>query len=185
MRSKFKFPNFDPEPPNPRNLIASNKLIGLQIGGEPLVADYSPIFQFHEQPPTVWMKFSDWWNETIFVAGAAKVGTDPSMVPLKSEDQVPFEKRERFTRYKFVRLVRDTVGAHTDTEIPIVLDDLNQSIGFGAHAQVQLPDGTVAGTHDGSVKVRTTPMQGMIRKIAEELMVATRPDLSSKKIDTG
>jgi hypothetical protein len=76
------------------------------------------------------------------------------MIPLRVEDQVPFNKRATLVRERFVGMMRNKLGAHLDTEIPEMLDELQRSHLFGGDIQTQAPDGRFLSSLDGTLPVK-------------------------------
>lgn len=108
-------------PPNPRNLLmqvlASSFDMRIQSDGSDLtiMVTHKPLFdelaQATGQPTT--MKFNEWWNGPVLIAGAA----EGSIIPLNESSQVPYKKREQTSRFDVIRMFRNKTGAHFDRQV--------------------------------------------------------------------
>ncbi len=153
------------------NLVVEAKLIVVRFGDNPPVADFLPKYQRDRVEPVL-LTFREWWNrDIIHRASAAPPGTPPDMIPLRLEQQIPYDKRKTLVRRIFVAMMRDKLGAHLDDEIPETLDVLQKSHSFGVSLAVTTPAGEFD-TFDGTLPVRTGPAAAMMRQISQEVMVA-------------
>jgi hypothetical protein len=84
------------------------------------------------KPKGKFRDFKIWWEEDIFIAGCAQLGTRQDMIPIKKEEQVHFSKRVKLTRERIIRLYRNKVGSHTDKKIPENLKLLMDNGSWGA-----------------------------------------------------
>jgi hypothetical protein len=156
---------------DPRNLSSMNKLTMARLGGSPPALTFLPQFYQPQPEQLVTLPFRDWWNkDVIYRAGAAPPGTPPGMIPVNGSPTVPFEKREKTTRMGLVNLLRNNLGAHQTSEMPALIDTLEEARSWGNFA-LGTPDGMLS-TDDGSLKALVSPMAAMMRQISHELLVA-------------
>lgn len=156
---------------NRNRLNALHKLVGAQIGGIPPKLDFLPIFLMEAPSQPECLDFKDWWNkDVIYRASAAIPGTDPGLIPVNGSPSVPFEKREWINRRDFVALLRNKLGAHQDADLPILIEELENTRSWGSFS-VQTPDGVIS-TDDGSLATGATMMAAMMRQIAHEVLIA-------------
>ena len=92
------------------------------------------------------------------------------MIPLIDALIVPYEDREKTTRMRLVNLLRNKLGAHQTSEMPTLLDDLQETRNWGS-AVIQTPAGVLR-TDDGSLPVLVSPLAAMMRQITHELLTA-------------
>ena len=151
-------------------LSALHKLTIMQMGGEPPSLSFQPIF-YSPGLPLKDVDFRTWWQrDMIYRASAAGPGGPPGLIPIIDSLIVPYDKRERTSRMRLVNLLRNTLGAHQTSEMPTLLDDLQETRNWGC-AIIQTPDG-VFSTEDGSLPVLVSPLAAMMRQITHELLVA-------------
>ena len=156
---------------NPFDLTVEIKLIFAEVRGLPPILDFKPAFH-GGCSQTKTLNFRDWWNrDVIYRASAAMPGTPPDLIPLRPQDQVPYEKRQTLERRTFVKDMRNKLGAHLDKEIPELLDNLQRSHSFGIAFAIETPSGVLR-TADGTLDVRTGPAAAMMRQISQEILVA-------------
>lgn len=154
------------------NLLADPKLVVASISGDPPVVDFIPVFCGRPEVKTESLKFRDWWSrDKIYRASAALPGMPGDLIPVRPEEQVPYEERDTLVRERFIDMMRDKLGAHLDEEIPEALDNMQKSHSFGVSLSVQTPSGEF-NTHDGTLPVRTGPAAAMMRQISQEVLVA-------------
>jgi hypothetical protein len=154
---------------DPRVISSTVTLVSVRQTAEPPAIEFVPAFM--QRPPDRHLAFRQWWRQDlIYCASAAKPGVGPGVIPVRSEDQVPFEEREKLTREALVSKVRNSVGAHTDEEMPAVLDDLEKAWAFGVHFGQHTPNGMLS-TAEGTLPVTIGPLPAMLRQIAEEVLV--------------
>ena len=174
QRGTKQFITFTP-PHRKTNLLCEHKLTTANVRGDTQgwYLEFVPtIFSKPLPYPTKLLTFRDWWNrDIIYRASAAPPGTNPSIVPLDPNLQIPYEKRRRFVRREFVQLMRNKFGAHLDKEVPELLDTLQRSESFGVGLTVNLPSGPV-NSLDGTLRTRVGPGAGIMREIAEEVLIA-------------
>ncbi|WP_150131369.1 hypothetical protein [Caulobacter mirabilis] len=173
LRALYRFDTVDYEH-SESVLSPLNKLVIARVSSSPPQVTFMPAFQGGLGKDDIkGLAFRDWWErDIIYRAGAASPGVDQSLIPLRPENIVPFDKRERLTRQKLISLLRNAMGAHSDAEMPEVLDDLQSSNSFGGSFGAQMPDGRIVGTHDGTMTVKIGPLPAMMRQIAHELLEA-------------
>ena len=107
--------------------------------------------------------FKGWWNEIVFVAGAAKLGGDQSMIPIRDEEQIPYESRVKLSRQQIVRLYRNKFGSHTDRNIPKKLRLLIDEGSWGAGIMSGDPKNPTP------VKIQNSPIEATICQIGKEI----------------
>lgn len=152
-----------------RTLSAMHKLTIAKFGVKELT--FEPYFYISKSPLEKEMKFKEWWNKDIvYQASAARPGIPPGVIPLDPRLQVPYERREKLTRLQLVGLIRNKFGAHLDRETPVILEEINNPIGWASFS-VQT-EGVVLSTDDGTLPVKIGPLPAMIRQIVHELLVA-------------
>lgn len=170
-RGRLVFPS-PPGEANQEHLTPYHRLITAEMGGDPPAIRFRPWF-IASSEPAGHQPFRIWWNtEPIYVASIAAPGIPLGAIPIRPEDQIPWEEREKLTRQQLVTDVRNTLGAHGDDEIPALLDDLYQAQSFMGGAGVQMPDGRILSTDDGSLPVEIAPVEAALRQIAEEVLIA-------------
>jgi hypothetical protein len=117
--------------PNPRNLLIQLLTTSMDAhiqsdGGDPIITiTHNPLFDKMTKVtgegreatapahrPTT-MKFNEWWNGPVQIAGVA----DGPLIPLNEIDQVPYNKRDRTSRFDVIRMFRNKTGAHFDREV--------------------------------------------------------------------
>lgn len=153
-----------------RMLNSMHKLVAARIGGMPPQIDFIADFQMG-QGPLINLKFKEWWNQDIiYRASAAVPGTPAGMIPVNDTESVPFNKREAINRRDFVALLRNKLGAHQDDDMPILLEQLEETRSWGGFV-VETPDGVLS-TDDGTLKTGATIMAAMMRQIAHEVLIA-------------
>ena len=153
-----------------RMINAMHKLAGVILDKDQTKIDFVADFQMGDES-TVTLPFRDWWNkDIIYRASAAIPGGHPGMLPLNGTPFVPFQERETINRRDFVALLRNTRGAHQDGDMPLLLDELEQTYSWGQFI-VQTPNG-IKSTEDGTLKVGATIMTAMMRQIVHELLIA-------------
>lgn len=155
-----------------RMLNAMHKLVGARIGGNPPRLDFIPDFQIDKPGnPAAKLSFREWWNrDIIYRASAAVPGGPPGLIPINDTPSVPFEARETINRRDFVALLRNKLGAHQDNDLPVLLDELEESRSWGVFV-CQTPDG-VCSTEDGTLTMGASIMAAMMRQIAHEVLTA-------------
>jgi hypothetical protein len=108
--------------PNPRNLMIQLLTTSMDVriqsdGGDPTITiTHNPLFDemtVATREGRTPMKFNEWWNGPVQIAGAA----DGPLIPLNESDQVPYNKRARTTRFDVIRMFRNKTGAHFGREI--------------------------------------------------------------------
>lgn len=153
------------------NVLSSlHKLTIMQLGGDPPSLSFLPVF-YSPGLPLKDLDFRSWWHrDVIYRASAAKPGGTPGMIPILDSLMVPYEERERTSRMRLVNLLRNALGAHQTSEMPTLLDDLQETRNWGS-AAIQTPDGILS-TDDGSLPVLVSPLAAMMRQITHELLVA-------------
>jgi hypothetical protein len=152
-------------------LNALHKLTGAQVGGHPPAIEFLPAFRLEDAVPLTKMKFRDWWNrDVIYRASAALPGTPAGMIPVNDSPSVPFQDRETLTRRELIELVRNKLGAHTESEFPILLEELDEARSWGGFA-IETPDG-VFDTDNGTLLVKVSVLPATVRQICHELLVA-------------
>ncbi len=175
IRRKITFPTSRWDSPE-NNMMPYAPLIGLELAGNPLCAKFLPKFMMGDDKSDLLkndiLPFQEWWtSDVIYRAGPAKPGSDPRMIPLKIEDQVPYRKRKKITRLNLITMVRQKLGAHTENEYPILMDELNSSAYMGIDAESVEQDGSLKSISNGQIKVIMSPLEGSVRQIAEETLV--------------
>ena len=96
---------------NPKNLMPHHGLVGLKAGGDSDGSYFSPLADGAPSRPYKYIKFVEWWNETVIVDG----------------------KREKFNRRDIVlALSNKDGGAHVDPELDEAYANLtrNNSVGW-------------------------------------------------------
>lgn len=83
-------------PYDPKNLMSHHGLVGLSFGGSSRVAYYAPLGDGPPSRPYKFVKFPEWWNESVIVDG----------------------KRQKFNRRELIlALSNKDGGAHVDPEL--------------------------------------------------------------------
>ncbi|HEV7661334.1 MAG TPA: hypothetical protein VGO55_15955 [Allosphingosinicella sp.] len=161
---------------NPQNLMAFHKLTLVSMSGMPPTLEFKPKFYDSDAEPPLLVEFKDWWNkDIIYRASAAPPGTLAGMIPVNGSPEVPYDEREKTTRMRLVSLLRNKLGSHQTSEMPKLLDELDEARNW-ANFAVQTPDGLYT-TDDGSLRVSVSPIPAMMRQICHELLIAYgRPD---------
>lgn len=157
-----------PDLSNPRNLAPEQKLAFFQLSGPPPSVFCLPKYLNTEIYPSDFYNcdFKTWWNrDIIFRSSAAKSGVPRGLIPVKLNEQIPYEKRPTLSRRTFLQLVRNKIAAHSDDKVPEILYDLQKFLTVNV---------VVNGlsTDDGSLPIKTTMAAAMIREIAHETLVA-------------
>jgi len=163
----FTTPSFDAGP----NIISAvHKLTLVSFGGTPPAISFDPIF-YGVSYGVENLDFRTWWNrDVIFRASAALPGTPPGILPVNDTPAVPFEKREKLTRMRFVQLLRNKAGSHLESEWPMLFDELDDEKGWGGFA-IHTPDGEFS-TENGTLSIRRRQVGSMMRQITHELLIA-------------
>lgn len=154
------------------NMMPTLRLIGMMTGIDetgPFVG-FTPMCHMLTEAPA-FKPFRIWWEtEPIWVEGIGGSALEPGVIPIRPEEQLSWDKREKLTRQQFVTDLRNAVGAHADHHIPASIHDLYSPRAFGVMGQFQMPDGRVVQSDD--VPARSLPVQAMIRHIADETLMA-------------
>ena len=165
---------------NPNNLSFEQKLAFFYISGNKPSVFCFPKYLDDELYASHFYNcdFKTWWNrDVIFRASAAKSGVPHGLIPLKSNDQIPYEKRPTLSRRTFLQLVRNKIAAHSDNKIPEILYNLQKFLTVDI-----VVDGLSTG--DGSLPIKITMAAAMIRQIAHETLVAYEvAEYSPKSLD--
>jgi hypothetical protein len=153
------------------NLNAHNSLVFMRIDTSPPKADFIPVFQWDYQG-TKSVNFAEWWNrDIVWVAGSAKEGVPLGLIPLDPAEQVPWEKRARLVRRELITMMRNKLGAHLDTVLPEILDQMQRAEIMGMGASVVTDNGELF-TWDGTLPIGIGPGAAMVRQISHELLTA-------------
>jgi hypothetical protein len=160
-----------------RMLSPLHKLFVTRIGGSSPEAECLPVFREASAGATEMqqMDFKTWWNrDVVFRAGAAKpeLNLGIGVVAMWPEDQVPFEQRVTLTRREIVKILRNKIGGHVNTEIPELLDRLRTGQLLSFDAVVSTDDGATKSLAEGTLPLRANPMDASVRQIAFELLAA-------------
>ena len=154
-----------------QNMLASNKLVIVQVPPQPAGISYLPVLDDSPSGHRT-LAFKDWWNnDLIYMGSTALVRSDPTMIPVGNSPQRSDAERNRLYRRGFVELMRNKLGAHLDVEQPEILDQLQSVSGFGLAIKVGTPTGMLS-TDDGSLKIVVGPAAAMMRQITHEILVA-------------
>lgn len=155
----------------PNTLTSLHLLTGAQISGNPPSLAFVPKFYMEDGLPNKQLNFRDWWNrEVIYRASAAPKGMAPGLIPVNGSPTVPYEKRETITRMGLVNLLRNKLGAHQTSEMPELLDELEETKNWGGFG-VQTPE-RIYTTDDGTLPTIVSPIPAMMRQITHELLTA-------------
>jgi len=120
LRKELSFISYS-IPPNPRNVLMQllTSVFDARVqsdGGDPTITiTHQPLLdQLAAQTgqPTT-MKFNDWWSGPVLISGAS----DGPMVPTDESQQIPYNKRERISRFELIRTFRNRTGAHYDRDV--------------------------------------------------------------------
>lgn len=170
-RGKLVFPT-PAEEVSQANMMPTLRLVGMITGIDdagPFVG-FKPMCQMLVEAPAL-KPFRVWWEtEPIWVEGIGGSMLPPGVIPIRPEEQLSWDEREKLTRQQFVTDLRNAVGAHADHLIPASIHDLYSPRAFGLGGQFQMPDGRVVQSED--VPARSLPVHAMIRHIAEETLMA-------------
>jgi hypothetical protein len=170
LRSLRNFTTIDFLNDEQRMLNAMHKLVVVRIGGELPQIDFFAAFQIGEAR-LVTLSFKEWWNnDVIYRASAALPGSRPGWFPVNDAPSVPFQSRQAINRRDFVALFRNTRGAHQDDEMPILLEELEETRSWSGFS-IGTPDGALS-TDDGTLKTGASIMAAMMRQIAHQLLIA-------------
>lgn len=156
------------------NMLPTNRCVILRISttDEGTLATFLPWCLAMEDEPSL-QPFRIWWRtEPIYVEGIGGGGFSSGAIPIREEDQLTWDQREKVTRERFITDMRNSMGAHPDQWIPAVLDDLYQSSSFGGAPAVELPDGSIGTIENGAITMDIGPAEAMTRHIAEEVLMA-------------
>lgn len=100
------------------------------------------------------VKFNEWWEkEIVFLDSPPRSGV-----------------REKLTRQQVIKLVRNKIGAHTDKEIPLVLDRLFDRRSWGNVIASQIQVGEDLETAMQRDNVINAPIHAMVRQICAEVL---------------
>lgn len=173
LRGGKKFPT-SAETHKPSVISARHDLVGARVGGEKPSVMFVPSYAMPDggHIPVKYVDFRIWWHrEPIYRASSAIPGKTPKgLIPVNDSDATPFAKRRTLTRMQLVDMVRNKVGAHTEPDLPELIDDLESGVDFAAFSMVS--NGKELSTLDGTLPVQTGPLQAGIRQIAHEILVA-------------
>lgn len=174
VRGQIKFPSLfmkGDDRDYSRMLNALHQLTIARIGGNPPVLDFIPKYEAGDGLEVSDENFRDWWNrEVIYRASAAPPGTPAGMIPVNDSPTVPFKDRETITRRELITLLRNNDGSHTGAEYAVILEELNDTLGWGSFGY-STPDGDFS-TDDGTLVTRTPIIAAMVRQIVWEVLVA-------------
>jgi hypothetical protein len=105
------------------------------------------------------------------LAGLAK-GESWSMVIDIYRDGSSAKPRRTLTRREFIDDMRNRLGAHSDTELPELLDELQRHTSWGTSDISTVFNGAKLSVSDGTLPVLAGPSSAMIRRIAAEVLDA-------------
>ena len=175
LRGDKRFPvlHLKDHKPDKRNLAPDIfRLVYVQVGGIPCTQKYIPRFRMdRSEVVRKDLIFREWWNrEVVYRAGAALPGTSPGLIPVNGTPQVPFEDRQKLTRFTLIQEMRNRISSHTDREYPVIFDDINNSFGIFVANNIEQAAPTMG--DDGTVAIEVPALAAMVRQIAWEILVA-------------
>jgi hypothetical protein len=108
-------------PPNPENLLLQLLASAMEVniksdGGDPTITvTHKPLLDtlVPQAGPPSRLRFNQWWKGLVLIGGAS----DGPAIPVDARLQIPYDKRERFTRSVVVETFRNRTGAHYDRKV--------------------------------------------------------------------
>lgn len=118
---------------NPRNLSKSFNFVGTQVNansnrGHMFEVKFFPYLdQLVSSPKKI--PYSNWIERVVVRKGAG----EGMYIPVRFEDQTPFEKREKLTLKQLLKHIRNKSGAHFDLNLneEIVIAGYKDNLSFG------------------------------------------------------
>jgi hypothetical protein len=125
-----------PEKHHTKNTLSPlHKLTSARLSAPPPTLTFVPTFYMPDGPPPNSMSFRDWWGrDVIYRASAALPGDAPGMIPVNGSPTTPYDEREKMTRMGLVALLRNKLGAHQTSEMPELLDQLEEARNWASFA---------------------------------------------------
>ena len=162
----FTSPNYGDET---KMLNSMHKLTGVVIEPGHFVS-HVPDFYFCADD-LIELDFNDWWiGDIIYRASASPAGSSIGCLPVNDSPIVPWEKRDKFSRQRFLYMLRVKLGSHQDPKIPVILDQIDSSLDVSVVCVKEGSD--LYCTDNGGLSVRVGPVAATVRQIAHETLIA-------------
>lgn len=143
----------------------------------PPTITFKPVFHVSKLGVTFKpLSFKDWWNQTIYRAPATSRDLPLGYLVTEKSQHVPVDKRETVSRQQLVRQVRNKVGAHSDLDQLLILDDLRSEYSFGMGLAVRDRQGVTRSSETGDLTIVNSPLPAMMRQIACEVLTGLGRD---------